>query len=858
MVFICSNEFSKEDEMKYIDWFNIFHYELAKNKKNEEEKTKCHELSVFQKYAIKSIVSGCHSLSCVPTGSGKTMAALFAIIYFTQTTNKRIIYTSPIKSLSNQKYYEFTRLFPNLSVGLLTGDIKINPEAQILIMTAEILQNSLLKYQEKQNKHQETTKEQETTNPDDKNKTNSSLSFEMDYQNDLICVIHDEIHIINDFERGHVWETIILSLPKKIQMVMLSATLDKPEKFAKWIENKTELPVYLSVLKQRPVPLTHYSYITCCSKIFKQTKGNDSLQKEIRDNIDKLKVIQSHDGVFNEENYHSMKNMTNLFNTKQVYNNRQFVLNQLCCHMKINGMFPAVCFILSKKQIQKACQEINTNLLEDDSKIPYITKYECENLLRDKLPNYKEYLELPEYINMVSLMEKGIAIHHSGVIPVLREIVELLFERGFIKLLFATETFSIGLNMPIKTAIFTSIYKFDGNENRVLYPHEYIQAAGRAGRRGIDVVGNVIHLHNLFNCNIEEYRNMLKGQPQKLISKFKFSYNLILNKISSFSSIQSIINIYNDSFMNEEIELKSDLLKTMIGDNYNDNIKLLYPIDEIEKYIQLSLEIKNCSIKKKKTIEKQLNEYKNNYKFIDKEKDILLNIKNKKEEQNLLILELNNNNNYIRHNIQIIINKLSEENYITINNDNSNTNNVLLLKNGIISKNLYEINCLVFSKLFNYLFSFTSIELVNIFSCMTSIQITNDENKEYNYKGTNNNVNLFLENIEKEYKLWLEFETIHCINTGLDYTIHYDLINYISEWCSCNNEEECKSFLFKIEKEKGIYLGDFIKAIMKINNIAKEFDEIAQDNEYYDFSLILREIPQLLIKYVITEQSLYL
>jgi antiviral helicase SKI2 len=173
-------------------------------------------LSDFQKYAIEAIITGNHTLVTAHTGSGKTLPAEFAIDYFVTTHRKKVIYTSPIKALSNQKYHEFSRKFAPLgiSVGLCTGDIKTNPTADLLIMTAEILNNRLFSIQ-----------------------SSANLSFEMNIETELAAVIMDEVHYINDESRGHVWEQTILTLPPHIQMIMLSATLDGPERFADWIQS---------------------------------------------------------------------------------------------------------------------------------------------------------------------------------------------------------------------------------------------------------------------------------------------------------------------------------------------------------------------------------------------------------------------------------------------------------------------------------------------------------------------------------------------------------------------------------------------------------------------------------------------
>jgi antiviral helicase SKI2 len=205
MVKICSANYIKSNEDKYKNHFEKYSFPL----------------SSFQKHAIESIVEGNHILITAHTGSGKTLPAEFAIEYFT-SRKKKVIYTSPIKALSNQKFYDFTNKFPHISFGLLTGDIKCNPEADVLIMTAEILLNKL--YQKNSNQV-----------------CNSSISFDMDIENELGCVVMDEVHYINDADRGKVWEQTIMMLPTQIQMVMLSATLDSPEKFALWCETKGEL-----------------------------------------------------------------------------------------------------------------------------------------------------------------------------------------------------------------------------------------------------------------------------------------------------------------------------------------------------------------------------------------------------------------------------------------------------------------------------------------------------------------------------------------------------------------------------------------------------------------------------------------
>lgn len=843
MVKFCPELYPVGKELKYSEYFEKYSFPL----------------STFQKFAIEAIVEGHHSLSCVPTGSGKTMPAIFAIDFFTGK-GKKVIYTSPIKALSNQKYYEFTQKFPNVSIGLLTGDIKINPEADVLIMTAEILQNTLYRKNQKGGPIL-------TTN----SSTNSLLMFDMDFENELACVVQDEIHMINDSERGHVWESIILLLPPHIQMVMLSATLDKPEKFASWIEtrgngflNETEITnakeVYLATSNYRHVPLTHYTFITCNNGIFKTIKKDEVLEKEIKNTIDKLHVIQTATGEFQEQNYHKIKKLLRLFEQKQVYVKRSHVLNQVCKYMVEHNMLPAVCFILSRKQIEVASKEITVTLLEDDSKIPYIVRRECEQILRSKLPNYQEYLELPEYLSVVALLEKGIAIHHSGVMPILREIVEILFEKGYIKLLFATETFSVGLNMPIKTAIFTDVKKFDGSGMRMLYSHEFVQASGRAGRRGIDKVGHVIHLTNLFrNVELSEYRIMMQGKPQTLVSKFKISYNLLLNLISignydylqfcKRSMIQDDITIYLGEIYNRMSNLEFDIDKIMQS---FDNLRT--PITEVNKYLNMIEARKTAINKKRKELDRDIQNSIDTYKYIDSDKNIVIKYNEKINELNDVKREFENTESFLSQNIIKVLKIMKTDGFIQIDDNGTET----LTMMGFMATHLREVHCLVFAKLLNK-YSFDELdtrEIIAIFSCFTNVNVS-DEQKSLKPNTSNNRVKSLLEEIQSDYHHYEDFETENNTFTGVDYNIHFDLIDYVLEWCDCESAKDCKLVLQNLEKNKNVFLGEFVKAITKINNISQEMEKIAESMGNISLLSKLREIQNLTLKFVATNQSLY-
>ena len=829
MVKICPNDYPSSDEEKYSQYFDKYTFSL----------------SSFQKFAIEAIVEGNHILVTAHTGSGKTLPAEFAIEHFV-SRGKKVIYTSPIKALSNQKLYEFTQKFPHISFGILTGDIKTNPEADVLIMTTEILMNTLYAKQRKTNN------------------TNNLTMFDMDFDNELACVIFDEIHYINDADRGKVWEETIMMLPQHIQMVMLSATLDSPEKFARWCEtrgqtnNTSTKSVYLTTTYERVVPLTHYSFITCTQGLFKILKDKQ-LEMEVMRTTNTLHTIQDSKGNFNENNYVRIHKTIKLFQDKNHFVKRQHILNSVARHMVDNNMLPAICFVLSRKALEQCAKEMTTVLLEDDSKVPYIVRKECEQIIR-KLPNFEEYLNLPEYQSIVSLLEKGVAIHHAGIIPILREMVELLFAKGYVKLLFATETFAVGINMPTKTVIFTDLNKFNGTCMRPLYSHEYTQMAGRAGRRGIDTVGHVIHLTNLFK-NIDQLtlKTIMKGKPQTLVSKFKISYNLILNLIDIGETdyikyakrsmvqgdIEKTIKGYNETICKLQGEI--DNLAIIV-----DNLKI--PKEILEQYTHFKQQFVVSVNKKRREADKNIKQLQDQYYTIDKDIDIFMKYKSKIDELNKETNLCINTEKTLERNVYKILGFLEEKCFIRDDYDQI----YLLTTLGQIATHIRETHCLIFASIIQskMLDNLEPKELVGLLSCFTNISVQ-EEKRNILPITENIKVKSTIMTIYKLYNDQEQYENEHMIETGFDYSIHFDLIDYVIKWCECENETDCKEVLQQISLEKDIFLGEFIKAILKINNITSEMEKIAEMLGDMSFLSTLKSVPQLTLKYVATNQSLY-
>jgi superfamily II RNA helicase len=831
MVKVCAYNYPKSDEDSYQKFYDMYSYPL-------------HD---FQKWAIKGIVDEQHVLVTAPTGSGKTLPGEFALDYF-HSKGKKTIYTSPIKALSNEKFYNFTKKYPHISIGLITGDIKTNPDADVLIMTTEILLNKL--YQINSNSPV----------------PNSSISFEMDIGLELGCVIFDEVHMINDESRGHVWEQSIMMLPPHVQMIGLSATLDNPERFAYWLETRGGMTkfgdkeVFLTKKQVRAVPLIHYSFITATNGVNKVIKDK-ALQEEIKKAINKPFIIQDDKGVFNDEQYKSTSKLLTLFEKHDIRVKRQHVLNKVTEYLVEQEMLPALCYVFSRKQLEKCAAELTTNLLEFDSKVPYIVDRECEQIIR-KLPNYEEYLHLPEYVNTVKLLRKGVGIHHAGLMPILREMTELLFARGFIKILFCTETMSVGINLPVKTTIFTDVKKFNGEIIRQLYSHEYTQAAGRAGRLGLDTVGHVIHLNNLFrDVDSAAYKTMMNGKPQILTSKFKISYNLLLNLLDIGD--KKLVQFANKSMVTGDLDnqMKEIYHKITSLNGEIDNIKLCVsnlrtPVSVLEEFIELQTNRVNAVNKKRKEIERKLQNIYDNYKYIEQDKLTYLKIDSKENELNELQKEYDSVNSYIKSGVGTVLTLLKEEGFIEGNPDDELSLNLTL--KGKIASQLREVHCLVFAKLLEdkKIDHLSSRQLVSLFSIFTNITVQEDF-KQFNPDSNDDDVQINVNLLTILYNKYKDKEIKNNINTGFEYNIQYDLLNYIDEWCVAESIEECKLVLQKIGEEKQIFLGEFVKALLKINNISAEFEKIAELTGNMALLSTLREIPNITLKYVVTNQSLY-
>ena len=464
-------------------------------------------LDPFQKHAIKAIHEGHNVLVTAKTGSGKTMVGEY-LIHHCLRKGQRVFYTTPIKSLSNQKFHDLKQIFP--SVGIMTGDIKYRPDADILIMTTEILRNLLYK---------EGTVTQTLG-------LTGQISLE-----GLGGVVFDEVHYINDRERGKVWEETMILLKPEIQQVLLSATIDHPELFASWLADLKQKEVYLLSTTYRIVPLQHNVLIANQPQLLMDNKEifyDDAYKRWLDWRSAKGKEKDQKKQLVNNRRAGGYQDPTvKGFGGLPSFPHQ---LNECVRMLNEKDLMPALFFVFSRAGCERFANLIEGSVItsSDAAAIQHIWDFH--------LHKHKDVLEhLPQAHQLLELCKRGIAFHHSGLLPMLREIVEILFGKGLLKCLFATETFAVGINMPTKTVVFLDLEKYSDECQglRPLRTDEYIQMAGRAGRRGKDTMGYVFYLPQREPVSLGEMKQMMTGKKSSISSQMDFGYDFILKTLQA-------------------------------------------------------------------------------------------------------------------------------------------------------------------------------------------------------------------------------------------------------------------------------------------------------------------------------------
>ena len=444
------------------------------------------ELDEFQRRAISEVEKDHSVLVSAPTGAGKTVIAEHVMMRCLNR-GSGVIYTAPIKALSNQKFREFNRLFPE-KVGIVTGDVSINPSAPLLIMTTEIFRNRIL----------------------EKKFDFSSYTW----------IIFDEIHYLDDMERGTVWEESLIFLPSFMRFLGLSATIPNLFEFGSWLKQLHQHEIGIIKEENRPVPL-HY-YFQCRGKII--------------DNLGTLKRL-----AFGKKNATIVRSgrRSHVFSAgapESFSGNPQSLIR----HLSKSNRIPCIYFSFSRKRCEYLAERaLDRDFLDESER-------ECALDIFDRLSVQFDVSSAQRTRDLRVCIEKGIAYHHAGIHPMLKEIIEQLFTRRFIKVIFTTETFALGINMPAHTVILDEMKKKYGRFYRHLKTRDFLQMAGRSGRRGIDKEGYVYSRINPGELSFRELNQILSSPPEPILSRFNVSYATLLNLYETYG--EAIIEVYSRSF----------------------------------------------------------------------------------------------------------------------------------------------------------------------------------------------------------------------------------------------------------------------------------------------------------------------
>jgi ATP-dependent RNA helicase HelY len=438
------------------------------------------EFDPFQITACHAVEDGKGVLVAAPTGAGKTVVGEFAA-FFALQAGKKCFYTTPIKALSNQKYAEFVAKFGEDRVGLLTGDTSINGEADILVMTTEVLRNMLYA-------------------------GSNTLT-------NLGCVVMDEVHYLADKFRGAVWEEVLIHLMESVQVISLSATVSNAEEFGEWLgEVRGDTEVIVSEI--RPIPLFQHVLIgNRLMDLFDQPgKINPEILQREREAIRRSSLGRNRRGRYDEPSDRM---------------SRADIIEKL----QRENLLPAITFIFSRVGCDaavKQCLHAGLRLTSPEERTEI-----RQTALRYTQNIAEEDLEVLGFQEWLTALERGIAAHHAGLLPSFKGAVEDLFQRGLVKAVFATETLALGINMPARTVVLEKLIKFNGEAHVPITPGEYTQLTGRAGRRGIDIEGNAV-IQWSPTVDSASAAGLASTRTYPLRSSFSPTYNMAINLISRF------------------------------------------------------------------------------------------------------------------------------------------------------------------------------------------------------------------------------------------------------------------------------------------------------------------------------------
>ena len=784
-------------------------------------------LDPFQQHAMKSICAEENVLVTAKTGSGKTLVGEIQIAYSLRK-GKRVFYTTPIKSLSNQKFKDLKKQFG--SVGIMTGDIKFCPDAKVVIMTTEILRNLLFK-------KDSTTKE-------------IGLTAEISCA-DLDAVIFDECHYINDRDRGHVWEEVMILLPPDVKMIMLSATLDHPEYFAEWLGELKQRPINLISTEYRIVPLTHTLWYAKESHVLMDAKNNYN-EKVYRDWIDWLYKQDLAHTKFQEKVRDARAGGTEgAISGKIKPTSFLHRMNGLITHLQEKELLPALFFVLSRKDCEKYAKKVEGTLITSSEVA------DVRHVWNFHLRNHRAKLEvLPQYHLLFELVQRGVAFHHSGIIPTLKEIIEILFGKGLIKVLFATETFAVGINMPTKTAVFVGLKKYDEQRQgmRMLNTAEYLQMAGRAGRRGLDTMGTVIYLPDRDPVEPSEMRAMMCGGKAPVESRMEFGYDFILKTIQSGN--RNWLELLNKTYWRRQREAAIQDLRAEQDKLLSKKQQIPISDSEMEIFsekVSIEEEIRNTTNAKRKKAELALRKWKEehmghrwtmleeSYKELKGIERLLQNI-----EKNLTsALDVSSS-------VEARIRVLEDTGFLKHLDDPTTHTKDSLTTQGILATELNEADPILISQFYLSHHS-TNLSpkdlLVTLAACIT-------EGKKGDTETSINDLDVNKDVKDAIYEIGDVWNNVRVSENKMG--AKASEWNLSTFWMEIMNSWMDGQAISVLCEQYGVYEGNLIRSVLKLQNMLDEWRSMATFCQHTDMIKKLEEAHLLLVRDAVIQDSLYL
>ncbi|MBW3605342.1 MAG: DEAD/DEAH box helicase [Actinobacteria bacterium] len=520
-------------------------------------------LDDFQVAGIAALEAGRSVLVAAPTGSGKTVVGEFAT-WAALRDGGKCFYTTPIKALSNQKYQDLCARYGDADVGLLTGDRSINGEAPVVVMTTEVLRNML--YQQ-----------------------SSTLSG-------LQSVVLDEVHYLADRARGAVWEEVIVQLPAAVQLVCLSATISNAEEFGAWLAD-VRLGCEVIISEQRPVPLDHHYAIG--DRLYEMFRsGHGPAGRKDRGGRRGADARRASGGVPNPKVVMLERQAVGQRRARGRRGGHTGVRlrpprrSELVRLLAQRRWLPAIVFVFSRAGCDRAVEQ----LVGDGVRLTSADERSQIRRLSRELTAATDAADLHAlgFARLSDALERGIASHHAGMVPVLKELVEALFVRGLVKVCFATETLALGINMPARTVAIEQLEKWDGQQHQLLTPGQFTQLTGRAGRRGLDTLGHAVVSYQR-QLDFAEVAGLVGQRVEPLRSSFAPTYNMAVNLLRRRTLAESAM-LLEQSFAQYQAAAGVATLTQRIADNraaldgYAANLSSTY--GDADEYLALRRELR--------------------------------------------------------------------------------------------------------------------------------------------------------------------------------------------------------------------------------------------------------------------------